>query len=136
MTFVKGVSGNPSGKRKDPIVKRTITELAREMSLEALQTLGKVMRDPKATSTARALAANHILDRAYGKAPQAVGVVMGPSKRPEDFTDAELAAIIAGQVERLGQEQKQIEAVAIEDELPTSGHGDSAGTEHDDALTH
>jgi hypothetical protein len=42
------------------------------------------------------MAADRILDRAYGKAPQAVAVLGAPNKPIEQLTDAELEAIIAG----------------------------------------
>jgi hypothetical protein len=114
MTFRKGVSGNPSGRPKaSPRIRRTITELAREHSETALRTLVTVMKSPKSTMTARAIAADRILDRAYGKAPQAIGVVLAPARRPEDLTDAELAAIVAGTI--VDGEAQQVEQLALED---------------------
>jgi hypothetical protein len=46
------------------------------------------MKSTKATMTARAIAADRILDRAYGKAPQAVGVISAPSRPIEQLSDA------------------------------------------------
>src|SRR5262252_6330821 len=124
MVWVKGQSGNPSGKAKaNPMLKRTITELAREIAPEALETLKQVMKSPKSTMTAKAIAADRILDRAYGKAPQAVGVVLAPARKASDLTDAELAAIIAGTVEQDDADVRLIEAVAIEDDHTSAGDG-------------
>jgi len=95
MTWKPGVSGNPSGRPKSKIQSRTITDLARSMAPEALKMLAKIMNDPKSSSTARAIAADRILDRAYGKPPQAVGVLVAPSRKASDYTDEELAAIVA-----------------------------------------
>jgi len=91
--WVKGQSGNPSGRRK---ADKTLTELARDASPEAIRTLIKIMRDPKAPHGARAVAADRVLDRAWGKAPQLVGVVTD-MRRAVELTDDELAAIVAGQ---------------------------------------
>jgi len=97
MPWKPGQSGNPSGgKKANPKLKRTITELAREYAPNALRTLNKVMNDPKSTSTARAIAADRILDRAYGKPPAAIGVVSLPGRPLASYSDAELSSIIAG----------------------------------------
>ena len=90
--WVKGQSGNPSGRTK---ADKTITQLARDASSEAIRTLRAIMRDPKAPPGARAVAADRILDRAWGKAPQLVGVVTD-QRRAVELTDDELAAIAAG----------------------------------------
>src|SRR5262245_18838414 len=117
MPWKKGQSGNPSGKRKHlrPALKKTITELARDASPEAIKTLITVMTSEKSTMTARAIAADRILDRAYGKAPQAVAVV-GTStclKRAADMTDDELAAIAAGLIGGKDDEPLLIEGEVI-----------------------
>lgn len=47
-----------------------LKEAARAYTTEALETLAAVMRDKKAPATARALAANALIDRAHGKPTQ------------------------------------------------------------------
>ena len=64
MTFVPGQSGNPGGRPNS-----TIRELARQHSTEAVETLAKVMKASR-SDRARILAANSLLDRAWGKPTQ------------------------------------------------------------------
>jgi hypothetical protein len=65
--FQKGVSGNPGGR---PKIAEEIQELAGQHSPEAIETLVQIMKKGTPDS-ARALAADKILDRACGRAPQA-----------------------------------------------------------------
>src|SRR5262245_324896 len=65
--FKKGQSGNPGGR---PKVIAEVKELAREHTGEAIQTLVSIMSNPKSAPAARVSAANSLLDRGYGKAPQ------------------------------------------------------------------
>jgi hypothetical protein len=67
--FHKGQSGNPGGRPKDL---NHVRELARSYGDEALETLVKIMRDKRASTTGRAGAAVAILDRGYGKPTQPV----------------------------------------------------------------
>ena len=69
--FIPGWSGNPGGR---PRVLGDLQAVAREHTEEALQTLLEVMRDPHAPAAARVQAANSMLDRAYGRPPQAIQV--------------------------------------------------------------
>src|SRR5262249_18401419 len=91
--FRKGQSGNLSGRPKSD---RTVMEMARTYGPRAIEVLAEVMNDPKATATARAMAADRILDRAYGKPPQLNTADAQQFRRACDLSDDELAAIIAG----------------------------------------
>ena len=114
--FKKGISGNPGGKPKE--LKSIQTE-ARKLAPEALRVLGKVMRNDRASGAARALAANSLLDRAYGKPPQLNTAQAVEFKRAVDMTDQELERIIA-------RAQAGAEAVlpppVVEEEQPDVDH--------------
>jgi hypothetical protein len=67
--------GRPSVARKRPSTSRTLTEirsLARSHTRTAINVLVGVMRSNDATPAARVSAANAILDRGWGKAPQSL----------------------------------------------------------------
>jgi hypothetical protein len=67
MKWVKGVSGNPGGR---PKLEVSIRELAQQHGMEALETLVHVMRTGRRSE--QVVAANAILDRAYGKPSQSI----------------------------------------------------------------
>jgi ribose 5-phosphate isomerase len=67
--FEAGRSGNPGGRPKIPA---EVREMARAMTVEALETAGEIMRDKEQTGPARMSAVNTILDRAWGKPAQPV----------------------------------------------------------------
>jgi hypothetical protein len=67
MTFMRGQSGNPGGRPNS-----TIRELARQHSKEAVETLAKIMKASH-SDRARILAANSLLDRAWGRPTQPIG---------------------------------------------------------------
>ena len=64
--FLKGRSPNPLGRPKSD---KTIRDLARVHTEDALNTLSLIINNPKASDTARVQACNAILDRGWGKAP-------------------------------------------------------------------
>src|SRR5262249_41746031 len=109
--FPKGVSGNPSGRPKQD---QTVTELARSYCPRAIEVLAAIMDDPKATATARAMAAERILDRGLGKPLQVSSIAMASTKPAEAVPDAEWGAIAAGVATRVLAEPEPIEAEPIE----------------------
>ena len=67
--FIKGQSGNPGGPPKELA---EVQAIARQHSPAAISTLAQIMEDKKAPPAARIAAAQAILDRSYGRPPQAV----------------------------------------------------------------
>ncbi len=65
--FLKGSSPNALGRPKSD---KTIRDLARVHTKDALKTLSEIVKNKKASDTARVSAANALLDRGWGKAPQ------------------------------------------------------------------
>jgi hypothetical protein len=89
--FQKGVSGNPGGK---PKAVREVALAARAYTMEAIETLAKIMRDAKATASARVSAATVLIERGWGKAP--VTITLNRDSDLKDLTDDELLAIASG----------------------------------------
>ena len=67
-SFKPGQCGNPNGR---PRVVADVQNAAREYSTAAIETLARIMRNPKAPAAARISAACALLDRGYGKPSQA-----------------------------------------------------------------
>lgn len=84
--FVKGQSGNPSGRPKSDA---TIRELARTHTDVAIKTLVQIMKNKRYSPQARAYAANSVLDRGYGKPAQSVDLTN---------SDASLSGLFAAAV--------------------------------------
>lgn len=73
MPFVKGQSGNPSGRPKITLPDgRSLVDVAREHTLDAVGTLVEVMADQEAPHPSRVSAASAILDRGWGKPKQEI----------------------------------------------------------------
>ena len=71
MPFVKGQSGNPSGRPKILLPDgRSLKDLAREHTEDAVLTLLDVMKDASAPKKDRIAAAEAVLDRGWGKPTQ------------------------------------------------------------------
>jgi len=103
--FKKGHSGNPGGR---PAVIAEIQQLARKHTGEAIDTLTAIMKDSSASPAARVSAASILLDRAGGKAPQFIDTNFG--KPLNDYTDAELLAIIASGQQLSADEAEELSA--------------------------
>lgn len=87
MPWVKGKSGNPGGRPKAVM---DVVLAARTHSSAAIRTLAAIMGDAEAPPAARAMAANSLLDRGWGKPVQPMGLA---ANDPTTMTDDELEAI-------------------------------------------
>ena len=112
----KGQSGNPGGKPKIII---EVVQAARERTTKAIETLERIMLDPKATGSARVTAAVALLERGWGKPMQSV--TLKREGEYKDLSDAELIAIASG---------------AVEGEPVTNGGGDPSAAPGDPKLAH
>lgn len=71
MAFVKGQSGNPSGRAKVLLPDgRALSDIAKEHTLTAMETLVSVLSDAEAPHAARVSAAKEIFDRGWGRPKQ------------------------------------------------------------------
>lgn len=104
MAGVKGRSGGKAKGTRNRVtneIKSTLREKARAYTDEALQTLADVMRNGE-TAASRTAAATALLDRGYGKPPQALehmGEGGGPvviSAQP--MTEQEFAAQFGAEI--------------------------------------
>lgn len=85
MTFVKGQSGNPGGRKLDSKTLE-LRDLARKGTRSALATILTIMRNKDNNAGVRLTAAGMILDRGHGKAIQPVA---NPDLTPLDFNNME-----------------------------------------------
>lgn len=76
MTFVKGQSGNPTGRPKKVLPDgRSLIDIAKEHTVDAVDCLVEVLRDKK--SPHRVSAATALLDRGWGRPKQEIGGEIG-----------------------------------------------------------
>jgi hypothetical protein len=107
MTFKPGESGNPGGRPKGL---HRAADLARAHTEAAIGILVEIMHDETAPPTARAAAASHVLDRAWGKATQPVDMTAGG---PEGLSDEELAMLQAFVESQLGLDEGEATDSAV-----------------------
>jgi hypothetical protein len=110
-SFQKGVSGNPLGR---PKAYTELVKLARSHSLEAVEKLVEIMRNKRSPKLALK-AAELLLDRAWGKVPQAVTGEggEGPIKLEVMWKSQDVATI-----DITPQEPPLLEASEVEDGDP------------------
>jgi hypothetical protein len=99
--FSKGVSGNPGGRPAQGPDRRKIEAdarlLARSHGVKAVENLVAIMNDQAAPHMARIIAANAILDRGWGKPPQALQVCdvdVQPEEREESARELFVSRLI------------------------------------------
>ena len=89
--WLGGRSPNPGGRPKGY---REVVELCRAETVANVRTLIEIRDNPESADATRALCANSLLDRGWGKAVQPID--LDPDNHPvTEKTDAELLEIIA-----------------------------------------
>jgi hypothetical protein len=92
MPWVKGQSGNISGKPKEYT---GIQDLARKHTRAVINMFARMVRDKKAPHAARVSAGIALMDRAYGKAPAFSTTNVGEFRKAIELSDDELIRIVA-----------------------------------------
>jgi uncharacterized protein DUF5681 len=112
-SFLPGVSGNPAGRPKRPDTieaRRVVADVkaaARDLTLDAMDTLKQVMKNPKAPPAARVGAATAILDRGWGKPTQPVDAnINWTDSIALEEKEAMLAVLEAVKAARAGDQKK------------------------------
>jgi hypothetical protein len=101
--FKKGESGNPGGRPKEI---KDVQALARSHTAEAIETLVEIMRNGK-PDRARSAAAELLLDRGWGRAPQTIDIPDEREKILANLTDDELIERVLMKREQEAERKKQ-----------------------------
>ena len=113
--FKPGVSGNPGGRPKQ---RTDLTKLARKYTKTALLAVVRILKDPESGAANQLRAAEILLDRGHGKAPQVV-TLDGDSSAPVDLLEvARRVAFLLAYAER-EQGIAQAQGAIIEHEPST-----------------
>ena len=103
--FPKGQSGNPAGR---PRIIGEIRDLARTHAEDAIAALAEIATDRSGPPSARVSAASELLNRGYGRPPQAVAIAGASSLADQHLEALKLLADKA---------RKEQEARVIEGEI-------------------
>ena len=87
--FPKGQSGNPAGR---PRIIGEIRDLARTHAEDAIAALAEIAADRSAPPSARVSAASELLNRGYGRPPQAVAIESSTSLSSQHLAALKLLA--------------------------------------------
>ena len=94
-----GQSGNPAGRPKGSL---DLQALARTHTKEALNTLIELMRHADKDSV-RVMAADKVLDRAWGRAAQNINATLDDKRDATDWRTSELVAFLLERGSRRGR---------------------------------
>jgi hypothetical protein len=102
-----GQSGNPSGKPRYSPDGTDLRALARGHTVECIEMLLTIMRNPRSLPSARVAAAIHILDRGWGKPAVTVSANVD---LPNVFVDFRADMTVAEWLERFRPQSLEIDA--------------------------
>jgi hypothetical protein len=105
-TWQKGVSGNPGGRPKLTPAEEDAIALSKQYAPDAVKALHEMATDRSVEPKARAICANSLLDRAFGKPKETTETTVKHERRSESDVMAELVALglVAGGVADKGVE--------------------------------
>ncbi len=124
MPFKPGNNANPNGRPKGVLSpQQDVTTQARRYTKSAINTLVRIMRDPNASEAARVRAAETLLARGWGQAPQhRVDIVAQLSDRDLEAAAAQvLEARQAKVIEGTVVDRKVNTSIQVMDSMPAKG---------------